>query len=269
MRATLPAGVVLAIWVAAAVLGPAFEVAPNAIALERILAPPNVEAWLGHDDLGRSIGARVLVGARTALAVGVAVVVGAGLLGTFIGVLAAWFGGWIDRIAVRVMEVVQAFPGLLLAIALAGVLGPGLVNTVVALTAGGWVGYARLARAQTRSMLARDHVGAARVLGTRAPSLLAHHVLPLIGAPLIVEATFGFAAAIIGEAGLSFLGLGMQPPAPSWGTMIRDGVGYLLIAPHVVLAPGLVLAAIVMAIQVIGDCARDYIDVRTRAPRAG
>jgi peptide/nickel transport system permease protein len=157
-----------------------------------------------------------------------------------------------------------AFPGILLAIALAGVLGPGLGNVVLALAAVGWVGFARLTRAQVMSLRSRDHVLAARALAVSPAHILARHLLPLAAAPLIIEATFGVAAIIVAEAGLSFLGLGVQPPQASWGSMIRDGVAYMLVAPHLVIAPGLALALVVLAVNLAGDWLRDRLDVRTR-----
>jgi peptide/nickel transport system permease protein len=150
-----------------------------------------------------------------------------------------------------------AFPGILLAIALSGLLGPGPGNVVLALVAVGWVGFARLARALALGILGRDHVAVARALGTPPHAILWRHVLPLMRGPLVVEATFGAAAAIVAEAGLSFLGLGLQPPTPSWGGMIRDGMRYLLVAPHVVVAPGLALASLVIAINLLGDRLHD------------
>ncbi|MGE0385070.1 MAG: ABC transporter permease [Gammaproteobacteria bacterium] len=258
------AAAVLALWALAALVGPALVPDPDRIDLARILAAPGQGLWLGADDLGRDIYARLVGGARVSLAVAVAVVLVAGTIGTAIGLLAGWAGGAVDLACVRVMEVFQAFPGLLLAIALAGALGPGAGNAVVALTAVGWVGFARLARAQTRVVRSREHVLAAIALGTRTHHIVLRHVLPLVAAPLVVEATFGFAGAIVGEAGLSFLGLGVQPPAASWGTMIRDGSAYMLVAPHFVLGPALAMAIVVLAVNLLGDRLRDALDVRTR-----
>ena len=152
----------------------------------------------------------------------------------------------------------------LLAIALVGLLGPGIGNLVFALTLVGWVGYARLARAQVLSVKGREHVLAARALGARTPRIVLRHLLPLISAPLLVEATFGVAAVVVAESGLSFLGLGVQPPDASWGSMIRDGVRYLLVAPHLVLAPGVALFLVVLSVNLLGDGLRDRLDVKTR-----
>lgn len=263
MRLRWPA-VGLAAWVLAALAAPWLPLTPNTIELASILEGPSGEAWLGHDDLGRPVLDRLVVGARTSLLVAVAAVGLSLVVGTLIGTLSGWMGGLWDHLIVRVIDVFLAFPGILLAIALAGVLGPGIDNVVVALAAVGWVGFARLARAQTLSLKHREHVEAAVALGAPPSRILRRHVLPLISAPLIVEATFGFAGAVVAEAGLSFLGLGVQPPEPSWGSMIRDGTRYMLIAPHMVLAPGVALLLVVLGVNLLGDRLRDRLDVRAR-----
>lgn len=257
------AGVVLAAWVLLAVTGPGAGLEPDRIALADILAAPGAEALLGRDDLGRDMVARVVVGARISLLVAVGVVAATALVGITIGMVAGWFGGMIDLLCMCVVEVFQAFPGLLLAIAFAAVLGPGLDNVVLALAIGGWIGFARLARAQTLALKSREHVAAAIGLGISTSVILVRHILPLLVAPLLVEATFALGAAIVGEAGLSFLGLGVPPPTASWGTMIRDGVAYMLVAPHMVIAPGVALVAVVLAVNVLGDRLRDRLDPRS------
>jgi len=253
---------IVGLWALAALVGPWLPLAPDRIDLPRILADPGAAAWLGTDDLGRPVFDRLLVGARTSFVVAVGVVLVSALVGTAIGATAGFIGGWPDLVIVRIIDVFLAFPGILLAIALAGLLGPGLGNVVIALVAVGWVGYARLARAQVLSLRSRDHVLAARALGVRGRRILVRHLLPLTLAPLLIEATFGIAAVVIAEAGLSFLGLGVQPPASSWGTMIRDGVAYMLVAPHLVLAPGVAIMLVVLAVNLVGDRLRDRLDVR-------
>jgi peptide/nickel transport system permease protein len=208
---------------------------------------------------------RLLVGARTSLLVAVSVVVASAVVGTLVGGIAGFAGGWLDLLVVRVMDVFLAFPGILLAIALAGVLGPGVGNVTLALAAVGWVGYARLARAQVMSLARRDHVQAARALGQGPGVILVRHLLPLALAPLIVEASFGVASVVVAEAGLSFLGLGVQPPDASWGSLMRDGVSHLLVAPHLVIAPGVAILLVVLAVNLLGDTVRDHLDVRLRA----
>jgi len=253
---------VLLVWALVALLAPSLPLAPERIALEHILDPPMAGAWLGYDDLGRDIVARLITGARTSFLVAVWVVALSLLAGTLVGTLTAYRGGWWDRAAMLVVDIFLAFPGILLAIALAGLLGPGIENVIIALTAVGWVGYARLSRAQVLSLARREHVQAAEALGSHHGRIIRRHLLPLMAAPLIVEATFGIAAVVIAEAGLSFLGLGVQPPDSSWGAMIRDGARYMLVAPHVVLAPGIAIMLVVLAVNRLGDRLRDRLDTR-------
>jgi peptide/nickel transport system permease protein len=238
------------------------QLEPNDVNLDAILAPPGDLSLLGNDDLGRPVLDRLLVGARTSLLVGLGVVAISATLGTLIGALAGYAGGTTDLILTRVMDVFLAFPGILLAIALAGALGPGIGNLILALVVVGWVGYARLARAQVLGLAQRDHVVAARALGQGPGSILVRHLIPLALAPLLVEATFGVSATVVAEAGLSFLGLGVQPPDASWGTLVRDGVSYLLVAPHLVVAPGLAIFLVVLSMNLLGDALRDLLDVR-------
>jgi peptide/nickel transport system permease protein len=264
MRSILSMGI-LGLWALFAISVPLLPLTPNLIHLEQILAPPATDALLGYDDLGRHIGERLLVGARTSFLVAFWVVLLSALIGTSIGTLSAWHGGRRDQLIVQVIDIFLAFPGILLAIALAGLLGPGVENVVLALATVGWVGYARLARAQVLSLKHREHVMAAEALGTGTLRIMVKHLLPLMAAPLIIEATFGVAAVVIAEAGLSFLGLGVQPPDASWGAMIRDGTRYMLVAPHMVLAPGAAIFAVVLAVNLLGDRLRDRLDIRTTA----
>jgi peptide/nickel transport system permease protein len=262
-RLCLPLAVLL-LWSVAALLGPGLPLEPDRIDLSSILAPPTEAGVLGCDDLGRPVLDRLLVGARTSFLVALGVVAVSLLLGSLIGGLAGMLGGWVDLLLVRLIDVFLAFPGILLAIALAGVMGPGVDNLVIALSVVGWVGYARLVRAQVLSLKGRDHVTAAVALGTGRLRILVRHLLPLTLAPVIVEATFGVATVVIAEAGLSFLGLGVQPPEASWGSMIRDGAGYMLVAPHLVLAPGIAISLVVLSVNLLGDRLRDRLDVRNR-----
>lgn len=257
-------GAILLAWLLLAVLGPMFALNPERVELPRILAPPSAEALLGNDDLGRPVLDRLLMGARTSFVVAFWVVLISSIFGTLLGMLSAFLGGSLDLVVVRIIDIFLAFPGILLAIALAGIMGPGIDNVVVALSVVGWVGYARLARAQTLSIKHREHITAALSLGTRKRRIILRHILPLISAPLIIEATFGIAAVVIAEAGLSFLGLGVQPPEASWGSMIRDGARYMLVAPHLVLAPGVALMLIVLSVNLLGDRLRDWMDVKGR-----
>ena len=253
---------ILIIWCLLAASATMLPLQPDMVVLEKILLPPSLSSWFGYDDLGRAIGDRLIMGARTSLSVASFVILVSFVIGIMLGTLAAWLGGLFDRCLIIVIDLFIAFPGILLAIALAGLLGPGLMNAVIALSLVSWVGFARLARVQTLSVKQREHIQAARALGTPELWILVKHVLPLIMAPLIIEGTFAFAGVVIAEAGLSFLGLGVQPPAASWGSMIRDGTAYMLIAPHMVLAPGFAILSLVIAINMLGDRLRDRMDIK-------
>lgn len=253
---------VIAAWTIIAMIGPFLPITPDQINLTHILMSPGSEAIFGADDLGRSLAARVLAGSQTSFIVAVWVVMISASLGTVIGTLGAYLGGRWDLVLVRIIDIFLAIPGILLAIALAGILGPGIENVVIALSIVGWVGYARLARSQVLSLKHREHVQAAIALGAGTRRIVFRHLVPLIMAPLIVEASFGVAGIVIAEAGLSFLGLGVQPPEASWGSMIRDGARYLLVAPHMVIVPGVALMLVVMSVNLLGDRLRDKLDVR-------
>ena len=255
---------ILLVWMILAIIAPLLPLESEQVMLENILLTPSVSNLLGYDDLGRPIADRLIMGARTSITVSLIVVSISLFIGTLLGMLGAWLGGIWDKCLVMVVDLFIAFPGILLAIALAGLMGPGLMNAVFALSIVSWVGFARLARVQTLSVKNRDHVIAAKALGTAQWRILLKHVLPLIMAPLIVEATFALAGVVIAEAGLSFLGLGVQPPAASWGSMIRNGTTYLLIAPHMVIAPGMAILSLVICINLLGDQLRDRLDIKAQ-----
>lgn len=237
---------------------------PATQALAQRLDGPSAQHVLGLDELGRDILSRVLLGARISLLVGVVVVGVSAAVGTFFGSLAGYYGGRVDQSISRVMDVLLAFPGLLLAIALVAVLGPSLTNVVLALTLIGWVGYARLVRGQVLRAREFEYVVAARALGAGTWRILGRHVLPSALPAVTVQSTLGMATAILSEASLSFLGLGVQPPTPSWGTMINGGRAHLLDAPHLTIFPGLCLAIVVLGFNFLGDGLRDRFDPRTR-----
>lgn len=251
-----------------ALVGPAlspFDPASQELALR--LATPSLSHPFGLDELGRDILARVLAGARISFLVGFTVVVVSASLGTMLGAVAGYFGGRIDDLISRVIDILLAFPGLLLAIALVAVLGPSLANVLFALTIIGWVGYARLVRGQVLRAREFEYVQAARALGASTPRILWKHIIPTAIPAVVVQATLGMAGAIIGEASLSFLGLGVQPPTPSWGTMLNGGRAHILDAPHLTLFPGLAIALLVLGLNFLGDGLRDRIDPRSNASR--
>jgi len=255
---------VIICWCALALLGPLLPLQANEIDLTKILSTPGESSVLGYDDLGRPIFDRIVLGAQTSFLVALWVVTLSLIIGVTVGMVSAYYGGWFDQVIVQIIDIFLAFPGILLAIALAGIMGPGIENVVIALSTVGWVGYARLTRAQVLSVKQREHIQAAVALGSSSSTIFYKHLLPLILAPIIIEASFGIAGIVIAEAGLSFLGLGVQPPEASWGSMIRDGSRYLLVAPHMVLVPGIALMLVVLAVNLTGDRLRDYFDVRLR-----
>ncbi len=244
-----------------AIAGPVLSpLDPSAQNLPLRLVGPTLAHPFGLDELGRDVFARVLVGARISFLVGLVVVSVSGLFGTLLGAIAGYFGGWIDDVISRVIDTLMAFPGLLLAIALVAVLGPSLTNALVALTVIGWVGYARLVRGQVLRAREFEYVQAARALGATTSRVLLRHVVPTAIPALVVQATLGMAGAVISEAALSFLGLGVQPPTPSWGTMLSGGRVHLLDAPHLTVFPGLAIAILVLGFNFLGDGLRDFID---------
>jgi peptide/nickel transport system permease protein len=247
----------------AALIGPLatpYDPAHQDLALR--LASPTVSHPFGLDELGRDILARVLAGGRISFLVGLTVVTVSALVGTFFGALAGYFGGMLDDLISRVIDTLLAFPGLLLAIAIVAVLGPSLVNVLVALTLIGWVGYARLVRGQVLRAREFEYVQAARAMGAGIPRILWRHVIPAAVPALVVQATIGMAGAVIGEASLSFLGLGVQPPTSSWGTMLNGGRAHILDAPHLTIFPGLAIVVLVLGFNFLGDGLRDRLDPR-------
>src|SRR3954463_10822978 len=260
MRLKIGAGIVLAIAVAAIVGPPLSPFDPAAQELPLRLGSPVAAHPFGLDELGRDILARVLAGARISILVGVTVVTVSALLGTMMGSVAGYFGGRIDDLIGRVIDTLMAFPGLLLAIALVAVLGPSLGNVLFALTIIGWVGYARLVRGQVLRVREFEYVQAARAAGATTRRILWTHVIPTALPAVTVQATLGMAGAIIGEAALSFLGLGVQPPTPSWGTMLSGGRAHILDAPHLTLFPGVAIALLVLGFNFLGDGLRDVLD---------
>jgi peptide/nickel transport system permease protein len=239
---------------------------PTAQNLPSRLAGPSAAHWMGTDELGRDILSRVIYGARVSMTVSVSVVIGAGIVGLALGALAGYFGGWFDRAVNTILiNAFLSFPGILLAIAFAAFLGPGIGKVILALVITGWAGYARLARAQILQAKEMEYVLAARSLGASDARILVRHLLPNILQPVLVQATIAMAGAILAESTLSFLGVGVLAPMPSWGAMLNDGRGHLFDAPHLVLFPALAVMAAVLAFNLLGDALRDWMDPRMRA----
>lgn len=235
---------------------------PNAQDLDAGLSGVSSSHWLGQDKLGRDLLSRLVHGSRISVAVGLGTVAISLAIGLLAGSVSGFFGGRIDHLFMRLCDVLMAFPGILLAIGITAVLGPSLRNVLIALSLLGWVGYARLIRAQVMKVKEMEFVESARASGSPPARILLSHILPNALSPILVESTFGIARAIVAEAGLSFLGLGVAPPAPSWGSMINEGRHFLFIAPHIATVPGLAIMAAVMAFNLVGDGLRDAMDVR-------
>jgi peptide/nickel transport system permease protein len=251
--------------VLAAIFGPmVLSIDPAVQDLPLRLEGPTGAHWFGLDELGRDIFARVLWGARISLLVGIVVVGISSTIGILLGSIAGYIGGRVDEGISRLMDILLAFPGLLLAIALVAVLGPSLINVIFALSLIGWVSYARLVRGQVLRAREFEFVQAARALGATTPRILVRHLIPTTLPAVTVQATLGMGGAILAEAALSFLGLGVQPPTPSWGTMLSYGRAHLLEAPHLTIFPGIAIAVLVLGFNFLGDGLRDALDPVTR-----
>jgi peptide/nickel transport system permease protein len=238
---------------------------PARLDLTGRLMGPSWAHWFGTDELGRDILSRILFGARISLIVAVSVVGLSLVVGLVAGGLAGFYGGWTDTVVnVYVTNAFMALPGILLAIAFVAFMGPGLGNVILALAISGWVGYARLVRAQVMAVKEREFVEAARALGASDLRVMWRHILPNILQPLIVQVAIGMAGAVLAEATLSFLGLGVPPPTASWGSMLNDARSHLFDSPHMGVFPAVAVMLCVLAFNFIGDALRDWMDPRTR-----
>jgi peptide/nickel transport system permease protein len=242
---------------------------PSAQNLPARLKSPSRAHWMGTDELGRDTFSRTLYGARISLFVAISVVLGCGLTGLAIGLLAGFLGGWFDRfVNLFLINAFLSFPGILLAIAFAAFFGPGIGKVILALIITGWAGYARLARAQVLKVKELEFILAVRSLGASNPRIMLRHLLPNILQPVLIQATIGMAGAILAESTLSFLGLGVLAPVPSWGSMLNDARSHLFDAPHLVIFPALAVMTAVLAFNLLGDAWRDWLDPRTRSQMA-
>lgn len=235
---------------------------PEKANLELRLKEPCHEYPFGTDHLGRCILSRIIFGARVSLSVGLLVVSSSLILGLTIGTLSGYYGGWLDEIVMRVVDAFLAFPSLLLALGIAGLFGAGFMNLVMALIIVDWAGYARLARSSVMAVKEQDYIKAAKGLGTGDLHVILHHVIPNVMSPLIVMATIGMGYVILSAAGLSFLGFGVQPPTPEWGSMLNEGKIYIRSAPYIMIFPGLAIMLTVLAFNYLGDELRDLLDPR-------
>jgi peptide/nickel transport system permease protein len=259
-------GILILLAIFAPWIAPADPAAQN---LAVRLQPPSNSHWMGTDELGRDIFSRTIYGARISLLVSICVVLGCGSIGLTIGMLAGYFGGAFDRVVnLLLINAFLSFPGILLAIAFAAFFGPGIGKVILALIITGWAGYARLARAQVLKVKELEFVLAAGSLGASSPRILVRHLLPNILQPVLIQATIGMAGAILAEATLSFLGLGVLAPLPSWGAMLNDARNHLFDAPHMVIFPALAVILAVLAFNLLGDAWRDWLDPRARSQMA-
>lgn len=231
------------------------------------LRPPSPEHWLGTDSLGRDIASRILYGARISLVIGVVVVASAGVFGTVVGLVAGYAGGLVDEALMRMTEVFLSFPALILAMAIAGALGPSLTNAIIAIAVVTWAVYARLTRGQILSLRRREFVEAARAIGASRVRIVWRHLLPNVLAPLMIQGSFDLGSSIIAAAGLSFIGFGAQPPTPEWGVMISEGRNYISTQPWLSLFPGLAILLAVGSFNLLGDGLRDAFDPRLSRAR--
>lgn len=256
---------IMLITVITAIFAPVIAPYPyDYIDLPKMLTPPNKEHIFGTDDLGRDIFSRVVYGTRISLVVGFGVVALSLLIGLVLGVIAGYFGGRIDSIIMGITDIFWSLPVILLAIAIIAALGPNLINLIIAMALVSWSRYTRLIRAEFLSLREQEFIEATRVLGMSSFRTIFKHMLPNAMAPIIVLTTMEFPIAIISEASLSFLGLGAQPPTPSWGSIISGGRMYIVEAPWIIFFPGLLLAVLVLAFNLFGDSLRDFLDPRLK-----
>jgi peptide/nickel transport system permease protein len=237
---------------------------PLAVAPEVQLKPPSTAHWAGTDLFGRDVFSRLLFGGQVSLLVGIVAVLIASVPGTVLGLIAGYYRSWIDGLIMRVMDLMLSFPGILLALGIVALLGPGLLNVMIAVGIAGIPSYTRLVRSSVLAVKKNLYVRAARVMGCRDGRILLRHILPNVLAPIVVLTTLDIAWAILNASSLSFLGLGAQPPTPEWGAMLSEGRGYMRQAPWITIAPGLAIMLTVLSVNLLGDGLRDALDPRLR-----
>lgn len=264
-KAAVVGGLIILFYIFIAVFAPVLApYHPHEINLDNKLIPPSTEHWMGTDDKGRDILSRILYGSRLSMGVGFAAVIFGGFFGITLGLIAGYYGKWLDTIIMRCMDVLLAFPGILLALAIVSALGPSLINVTIAVGAFSVPLFARIVRGSTLEVKQLEYIDAIRSLGARDGTIIFKHILPNILSPIIVQGTLRVATAILSAAGLSFLGLGAQPPSSEWGTMLSSGRDFLFTAPYIAIFPGLAIAFLVLGFNIFGDGLRDAFDPRMK-----
>jgi len=264
-KAAMVGAIIVAIYIFIAVFAPLLApYDPYEIKLENKLMPPSFDHLMGTDDKGRDILSRILYGSRLSMGVGFAAVLFGAFFGIILGLVAGYYGKWVDTIIMRIMDVMLAFPGILLALAIISALGPSLINVTIAVGAFSIPLFARIVRGSTLEVKRLEYIDAIRSLGANDLTIIFKHIFPNILSPIIVQGTLRLATAILSAAGLSFLGLGAQPPSPEWGTMLSNGRDFLFSAPYIALFPGLAISILVLGFNIFGDGLRDAFDPRMK-----
>jgi peptide/nickel transport system permease protein len=264
-KAALAGALIVLIFVLLALLAPYIApYEPNKMQIANKLQGPSAEHWLGTDDKGRDILSRILYGSRISLTVGILSTVLGATIGIVLGIVSGYYGRWVDSLIMRICDVLLAFPGILLALAIVSVLGASTVNVIIAVAFFAIPTFARIVRGSTLAVKKLEYIDAIKAMGARDSRIIFRHILPNITSPIIVQATLYIASAIITAAALSFLGMGTQPPDPEWGTMLSQGRSYIRQAPHITLFPGLVILLVVVGFNLFGDGLRDALDPKTK-----
>jgi len=264
-RFAVAGAIVVLLMLAVALLAPVIvHYSPNEINAWAVLEPPSLKHWFGTDDLGRDVFSRIIYGARISLLVGFVAAGIAVLIGTILGVVSGFYGGWIDNILMRVVDIMFCFPTFFLILAVITFLRPSIWYIMIVIGLTGWMGVARLVRAETLSIREMDYIMAARCIGCSDRRIIFRHILPNAVSPALVAATLGIAGAILTESALSFLGIGVQPPTPSWGNILTSGKDYIEFAWWLSLFPGLAILVTVLAYNLLGEGIRDALDPRVK-----
>ncbi|MFY0760660.1 ABC transporter permease [Metabacillus dongyingensis] len=265
-KAAVVGGAIILFYILIALFAPLLAAHdPFEIQLDKKLQQPSFEHWMGTDDKGRDILARILYGSRLSMGIGFAAVSFGAFFGIIMGLTAGYYGGWVDTMISRILDVMLAFPGILLALAIISALGPSLVNVMIAVGIFSVPLFARVVRGSTLETKKLEYIDAIRSLGANDGTIIFKHILPNILSPIIIQGTLRLATAILSAAGLSFLGLGAQPPSPEWGTMLSSGRDFLFSAPYIALFPGLAISVLVLGFNLFGDGLRDALDPRLKS----